>query len=297
MKLISMLNSDLYVSNLKFNSQNDVISFFAEKFSSHYKNKISKEKIQNAIEERQKIGSTVFESGMAVPHGRIDEFDDILIGVCIPSVPVKVDGIDIKIFVIIISPQKSSTLYLQTLAAFAKIAADIGFMNKLSKCSDSKELFKQLEEIKIKKDLTVEDIMSASVISVSPEMTLKQLADKFYEDKIGYAPVIDENGSLIGEVTMKELLKTAIPDYAEKVGNLNFLSSFEPLEYLLKNENIIKVKEIMKNPEQTLERSSSIVEASFKISHGNRRHIPVVENGKIIGIISFTDILRKVIRR
>ena len=234
---------------------------------------------------------------MAIPHGRLEGFDDLIIGICMPENPVMVENTEIRVFVIILSAKTNSTLYIQTLAAFSKIASDIALLRKLVSCRESGEITELLQDVRIKKEMTVEDVMSHSVISVQPDMTVKQLADIFYENNLGYAPVTGKNGELLGEVTMKELLKTAIPDYAEKVGNLNFLSNFEPLEHLLQNENRIRISEIMKKPDITLEKSNSIIEAAFKIAHGNRRHIPVVENGKIAGIISFTDLLRKVIRR
>ncbi|MBN1501012.1 MAG: CBS domain-containing protein [Spirochaetes bacterium] len=297
MKLVSILNPDLICIGENLKSQEEVISLFSEKFYSHYKANIAEQKIKNAINDREKLGSTIFPTGMAIPHGRLENFDDLIIGICIPENPIKVDETDIRIFITILCSQKGSTLYVQTLAAFSKIAMDPVFFDKLVSCRSSKELFELCEDIQIKKDLTVEDIMSTGLVTVTPDTTLKKLADIFYEKNLGYLPVVDEKGILLGEITMKELLKTAIPDYAEKVGNLNFLSSFEPLEYLLANEEKITVKEIMKKSDLYLEKNSTVIEAAFKIGHGNRRHIPVVENGYIIGIVSFTDLLRKVLRR
>lgn len=80
------------------------------------------------------------------------------------------------------------------------------------------------------------------------------------------------------------------------VGNLKFLNTFEPLEELLKNEENLKIKQIMRKPSLQFSDDTSIIEAVLELTQNKRRHIPVVKDKKVIGIISIMDILNKVLR-
>jgi len=42
--------------------------------------------------------------------------------------------------------------------------------------------------------------------------------------------------------------------------------------------------------------SSSIIEVALEMTQNNKRHLPVVEGNKIIGIVSFMDLVKKVLR-
>ena len=113
---------------------------------------------------------------------------------------------------------------------------------------------------------------------------------------VGYVPVIDENGNFIAEVNTNDVLRNGIPNYAMMIGNLKFLSSFEPFEVLLANEDKIKVRSIMRKPSIKLSPDTSVIETALELTQNNRRHVPIVDGNKIVGIVSFMDILTKVIR-
>jgi CBS domain-containing protein len=94
--------------------------------------------------------------------------------------------------------------------------------------------------------------------------TVKDAADMFYKSHLGYLPVLDNRGLVVGELTVEDLFAIGIPDYAIKMENLKFLTHFEPFEELLKNENSIRIRDVMKKPEIILEEESPVVEAVLK---------------------------------
>ena len=297
MKLVSLLDKNCIKVEHDIAGKEDAIIFLVDTILKEYKTGLSKDVIMSKILEREALGGTSFATGIAIPHARLDDFNDLLIAICVPKKPFIDNDIEIKMVVLILTSKTSSKTYLQVLSSFAQISQDKELFNKLALSKNSNEFVNFIEEVRIKKDLTVEDIMTTNILKVTPETTLKEILDIFYKNNISYAPVIDEKDNFIGEVTMLDLLKVGIPNYALMMGNLKFLTSFEPLEDLLKNEDKIKIKEIMKKPDITLEKESSIIEAALKLTQKDRRHIPVVENKKIVGVISFMDILNKVIRR
>ncbi len=298
MKLSSLLDPNLICIKPKVDTKEQAIDLLIQKLYRHYAFELDRAEMEKKVAERENLGGTSFPTGIAVPHARLENFKDLIVGIIIPETPIKTEAKPIRMLVLILTDKSSSTLYLNTLAAFVKISKDEGNFLRLVDAGTPQDFIDTLKgfDINIKKELTVADIMTKDLVTVKPETNLKELADIFYIRKFSYAPVLDAAERFIGEVNIRDMLRLGIPNYATMVGSLNFLSTFEPLEELLKNEDKLLVSQIMKKPSIQFSPDTSIIEAVLEISQNKRRHIPVVENGKIIGIISVMDILNKVIR-
>jgi CBS domain-containing protein len=138
--------------------------------------------------------------------------------------------------------------------------------------------------------------MSTTFPSLTVENSVKDAADLFYKNRTSYLPVVDGRGVLLGELTVLDLFRIGMPDYASKIGSLKFLKSFEPFDTLLRDESTILLGTVMKKPSITIEEDAPVVEAILKFTQSNRRHIPVVKEGRIIGVVNYMDILQKVLR-
>ena len=55
--------------------------------------------------------------------------------------------------------------------------------------------------------MKVKEIMAKNVITISPKASLKELAILIKEHRINGVPVVDEEGALVGVVTMTDILK------------------------------------------------------------------------------------------
>lgn len=297
MKLTSLINHDLIKLGASVKSKEEVITLLVDEIYNKYNFKQSKEQIFNSVMEREKLGGTAFETGLSTPHGRLEYFNDIIIAICVPREPIIVESNKITMFVLLLTSKIGSKLYLQTLSTFAKISTKKELFNSLITSNNKSEFIDKISDVYVKKELLVEDIMSERILTLKQDNNLKELADLFYKHSISYAPIVDDDNNIIGEVTMNELLKVGIPNYALLIGNLNFVSSFEPFEELLKNEDKILIKDIMKKPSIKLTKGTSIVEAALELTQNGRRQLPVVEGNKIIGVLSYMDVLKKIIRK
>lgn len=297
MKLVSLLNKNCITTEIEIKSKADAISFLVDNIRKEFQMSFSKDLIFKKIMERETLGGTSFETGIAIPHARLDDFNDLFVGICVPKTPFTDNGVEIKMVVLILTSKIASKTYLQLLSSFAQISQNSDLYGNLVKSRNSSDFLNLISEVRVKKELTVEDIMTQDILKVTQQTSLKEVIDIFYKNNISYVPVVDEKDNFIAEVTMIDILRVGIPNYALMINNLKFLTSFEPLEDLLKNEDNIKIKDIMKKPDIVLEKESSIIEAALKLTQKERRHIPVVSDGKIVGVVSFMDILRKVIRR
>ena len=296
MKLTSLINPDFIEIGLPVSTTEEAIERIVDDFHSGYRFARSKERILEAIHEREKLGSTRLESGLALPHARFEGFNDVLLGICLPRKPISTPDGPVRMVVVLLTEKTASNLYLQTIAAFSRLSMNEELFTRICSASGRRELISLLEGFEVKKELTVADIMSHKLETIAPSATIREAADLLYRNNSSYLPVVDENEVFVGEITVHELLRIGIPDYAVKIGSLKFLSSFEPFEDLLRKEDTTRISEVMVEPVAVLDEESSIVEAALVLTKHQRRHLPVLRQKKLVGVLSFMDILNKVIR-
>ncbi len=87
---------------------------------------LSLPEVEKAVLERQALGGTTFPTGIAVPHARLSNFSDLLIGVCVPPIPLESEGQQVRMVVLMLTSKTDTTLYLNALGTFLKVLS--GFL-------------------------------------------------------------------------------------------------------------------------------------------------------------------------
>jgi PTS system nitrogen regulatory IIA component len=298
MQLISLLDPKLIYFEEKNFHKEAILANMVEKICSFYKLPQCGDNLLEQVLQRERESSTVYPTGLAIPHVRMENFSDTVICVCIPRPPLMEEELPIKIFVLIISDKNSAKLYLNIVAAIMKLSKDTAFMESLYKEKDGNGVYNLLKKanIKVKEELTIQDIMTPNPIVINENASLKELGDLLGGNNITFLPVVNQQGQLVGEVNILQYLKVGVPDYLMMMDNLNFLRSFEPFERLFEKEELVKVKEIMSKPEEVTHPDSSIIEVVFELIQHQKRFLTVVQDKKVVGIITAMDIFRKVVR-
>lgn len=121
--------------------------------------------------------------------------------------------------------------------------------------------------------------MVSDAITLSPDDSFKKAINIIQDKGIRHLPVVDD-GRVVGIVTDRDLAK-ASPSAATS------LSVYE-LNYLLSS---ITIKDLMTKKPITVEASAPIEEAAKLIHEHNIGALPVVEDGKFVGLITKSDIL------
>ena len=128
--------------------------------------------------------------------------------------------------------------------------------------------------------ITVSEIMSNEVTSVSPQERLIHARRLMLESKVGRLPVI-EDGKLVGMLTSKDLMRAFI-DFRKNV----------PEKYQKSQIKEVFVGDIMSLKPTFTSKETTITEISKVMMETGYNGLPVVEDDKVIGIITQTDILR-----
>lgn len=124
MKLAELLTSDaVTISNVSDSSA--VLNELAESLAGSYDNEnVSKELILSALESREKIGSTGFGNGIAIPHCKLPELDHFAVAVTVVKDGVGFGAIDkkpVQIFVAIAGPEQERNGHLHLLSKLSRI--------------------------------------------------------------------------------------------------------------------------------------------------------------------------------
>ena len=128
--------------------------------------------------------------------------------------------------------------------------------------------------------MLVGERMSKPVISIAPDMAVQDALALFRKEHIRRAPVI-QNSRLVGIVSDKDLLNASpSPVTSLSVWEINYLISK------------IKVSEVMTKKVITVQVDTPIEEAARVMADNKFGGLPVVENGKVVGIITETDLFK-----
>jgi CBS domain-containing protein len=114
------------------------------------------------------------------------------------------------------------------------------------------------------------ELMTGAVVSVAPEDTLGEAAERMAEDGVGSAVVLD-SGRLIGILTERDLLRAV-------AGRVHTSEA--------------RVREWMTVDPMTATETTSADEAMRTMLEQGFRHLPVIEGGRTIGVVSLRELMR-----
>lgn len=142
----------------------------------------------------------------------------------------------------------------------------------------------------------VSSIMTTDVITVRPETSIRELAELFVNKRIGSVPVVDAEGKLSGIVTESDLIELGknlhLPTVISLFDWVIYLESERVLERELKKMGGKTVADICQQEVFTIAPDADISAAADLMSSHHVNALPVLQDGKLAGIVSRIDIIR-----
>lgn len=138
--------------------------------------------------------------------------------------------------------------------------------------------------------MKVRDVMTRDVLSVPPEARLGEVAAALATRGISGAPVVDEEGRVVGVISEADILvKERGPD-PRRSGLLTRL--FETDTELEQKLAARTAGEAMTSPPVVIESGHSIHEAAVRMVDERVNRLPVLEDGTLVGIVTRGDLVR-----
>jgi len=151
-------------------------------------------------------------------------------------------------------------------------------------------------------DLTARDIMNQDVLSVGMDWSVDQLAEFLVENSISGAPVISEDGRLVGVVSMTDIVRyRSMPatedrddethEYYIHTSELNY-SNQEIQSFHFNTESLVSVRDIMTPRTFNVSEDTKISEVADTMIRGNIHRVLVTRDDTLVGIVTTMDLLR-----
>ena|SRR5579884_1896594 len=113
------------------------------------------------------------------------------------------------------------------------------------------------------------DIMTTKVCTIRPEASAKEIAELLYRERISGAPVVDAEDRIIGIVTEADIISKV-----DREG--------------------LSVGDIMSHEVISVEEETPVNEIAALLTERKIKRVPVVHDGKLVGIVSRADIVHAV---
>ena len=123
------------------------------------------------------------------------------------------------------------------------------------------------------RSMMVKDYMSRNVVTLDPETEILQAVHELITHDISGAPVLDRHGRLIGVLTERDCMRVA------RQGDYHGMPAGQ-------------VKDHMSTNPQSVEPGESILELADLFINGRFHRYPVLDNGRLVGVISRRDVMR-----
>lgn len=148
--------------------------------------------------------------------------------------------------------------------------------------------------------LTAGEIMTKKIITVNPEMGVEELANLLWENKIGGAPVVDDQGRLLGVVTESDLIdqtkKVHIPTVLSILDSMIFLENPAKLDQEIKKMTGTRVADIYSTKPVTVKETTTLEELASIMADRKVHTLPVTSDGHLVGVVGKSDLIRAIFR-
>jgi CBS domain-containing protein len=139
-------------------------------------------------------------------------------------------------------------------------------------------------------EMRVEDVMTVDVAAVKPESSLKDVARELSGRRISGMPVVDDDGRVIGVISEADVLAKEESEPEQPAGVMARLLDRERDEPTGFGARV--VREAMTSPPITIEPHWPVAMAAEQMINGGVNRLPVVREGRLVGIVTRADLVR-----
>ena len=143
----------------------------------------------------------------------------------------------------------------------------------------------------------VSEIMDPNPVTVSPDASVEDVVAALREHELPGLPVVDADGQLVGIVTEADMVlpddqgDLHIPHYVNLFGGTVFLESLHRYEDRLRKAFASSAEDMMTRDPDTVGPDTSVREAARLIHDSGHNRVPVVEDGRLVGVVTRLDVL------
>jgi CBS domain-containing protein/mannitol/fructose-specific phosphotransferase system IIA component (Ntr-type) len=195
-----------------------------------------------------------------------------------------------RIVLLVVSPPRMAARYLQVVGAFARLFSDPVVVETVLEQANAEELaaLAIFSSQQLPEQLVVRDIMTPRPRTVSPETLVRDAARDMVRAGVEGLPVVDEEGRLVGMLSERELLRHLLSSQLAGGGGS---SRTESTGVTARRT----VRDVMTRQVLCVSVEQPLAEVASLMSNKELDRVPVVHSGRLVGVLTRGDIVRKLI--
>jgi CBS domain-containing protein len=145
--------------------------------------------------------------------------------------------------------------------------------------------------------MTIDQVMKTEVITINKNKTYKEAIKILFDNKISGAPVVDDNGNVVGMFSEKDVFKVLYPFYKSFYEHPEEYTDPETREHKALEIQNYKVERLMVTNLISIHPKEKVMAAGGLMLAKGIHRLPVIEDGKMIGIVTRRDIYHSILKR
>jgi CBS domain-containing protein len=139
--------------------------------------------------------------------------------------------------------------------------------------------------------------MERDVVTASPDDDVETVVRLLREHEVPGVPVVNDAGRCLGIVTEADLVISEeeadlhLPHYIDLLGGVVFLEPLKRFEGRIRKAFASKVSDMMTPDPVTVSPDAAVEEAARLIAERRHNRLPVVEHGRLVGVVTRLDVL------
>jgi CBS domain-containing protein len=144
---------------------------------------------------------------------------------------------------------------------------------------------------------TVREIMETNVPTVHPDDSIESVLRTMRAHELPGIPVVNDARRCVGIITEADLILAGeeedlhLPHYFELFGGIVFLESTKKFEERLRKATGALARDLMTEDPITIAPDATVEEAARLIARRKHNRLPVVEHGRLVGVVTRVDVL------
>ena len=240
-----------------------------------------------------------------LPHFRTDAVKSLAVALgvaaeplCLPNDPHHCA----RVVVLIVAPTAEASEYLRAMSAIAQALSNDEALAALHAATSVAEVLDiaAFGEAPVPPEVTVGDLMTTAVTSVTPEMALKDAAQTMLSRRVRAMPVIGPNREVLGILTDGHLLRFMLPQRVSQLSTGQYravkkAAKGAPPAPKHKEPGEAPVRDVMDRTVLCLAEDQSIADVAALMLSKELDHFPVTRDGALVGFLTRGDIVRKLL--
>ena len=148
MKMLDILDRECIIPELRSKTKKEVLEELTGALL-NCKADLDKEALVEVLLEREQLGSTGIGDGIAIPHGKVPDLDELIVSFGRSTLGIEFDSMDGRpthLFFLLIAPENSAGVHLRALAKISRLLKSAHFRQRLLEAGTREELFQVIQE-------------------------------------------------------------------------------------------------------------------------------------------------------